>query len=123
MSAFLTRSCSDTDSFSYLGTYTSNPEEDALNDRKKGTEDYDRLYRLHLAVDERMVATKAKIGLKQYIKNNPTKWGIKLFVLADSNGYTMDFQIYDGKAKNIKGRGLSFDAVVSLKKKDFLGSS
>lgn len=34
---------------------------------------------------------------RKYIKNKPTKWGIKLFVLADSNGCTIDFQIYAGK--------------------------
>ena len=86
-------------------------DEDAVNDRKKGTEDYTGLHRRrplydslqtacktvyhphqNLAVDERIV-TKAKIGMKQYIKNEPKKCSIKLFVLADSNGYTVDFNI------------------------------
>lgn len=69
-----------------------------------------------------MVATKAKIGLKQHLKLKLTKWGIKLFVLADTNGYTVDFKIYTGKRKFESGKGLSFDAVMSLVKKDYLGS-
>lgn len=112
-----------------------------MNDRKKGTEDYNRLHRLcplydslrmackavchphqNLAVDMCMVATKAKIGLKQYISNKLTKWGIKLLVLADSNGYTVDFKIYTGKAETVSGKGLSFDAVTSLVNKEYLRS-
>ncbi len=69
-----------------------------------------------------MVATKARISLKQYIKNKPTKWGIKLFVLCDSNGYTVDFNIYTGKSRVVSGKGLSFDAVMSLVRKEFFGS-
>ena len=45
----------------------------------------------HVAVDERMVKSKHRPGIWQYIKNKPTKWGIKLWVLADSlNGYTCE---------------------------------
>ena len=43
----------------------------------------------NVAVDERMVKSKHRSGIRQYIKDKPTKWGIKLWVLADSaNGYT-----------------------------------
>ena len=45
-----------------------------------------------------MVAFKGRIGMKQYMKDKPTKWDFKLCVLADSNtGYTYRFQIYTGK--------------------------
>lgn len=48
-----------------------------------------------VAIDERMVKSKHRSGIRQYIKNKPTKWGIKLWVLADSaNGYTCDFDVY-----------------------------
>lgn len=48
----------------------------------------------NLSVDERMVVNKARIALKKYIKNKPAKWGIKLFVLSDSTGYTVDYHLY-----------------------------
>jgi len=45
-----------------------------------------------VAIDERMVKSKHCSGIWQYIKNKPTKWGIKLWVLADSmNGYMCEF--------------------------------
>uniref|UniRef100_A0A3B3R6Z6 PiggyBac transposable element-derived protein domain-containing protein n=1 Tax=Paramormyrops kingsleyae TaxID=1676925 RepID=A0A3B3R6Z6_9TELE len=71
--------------------------------------------RRNLAVDERMVACKAHTGMTQYMNAKPTKWGFKLFVLADSsNGYTMDFSVYTGKNNFPTGHGLSYDAVTSL---------
>ncbi|XP_051801615.1 piggyBac transposable element-derived protein 4-like [Acanthochromis polyacanthus] len=121
--------------------HMSYPAEDVINDGKKGTGDYDCLHRIRpiydslrvackavyqprqeLSVDERMVATKARIALKQYIKNKPTKWGIKLFVLSDTTGYTVDFNIYSGRSTMATGKGLSFDAVLSLINKSYLGS-
>lgn len=64
----------------------------------------------NIVVDECIVATKARTGMKQYMKDKPTKWGCELFVLADSlNGYSCDFSIYEGKAQPPSGKGLSFD--------------
>lgn len=55
--------------------------------------------RQNIAVDERMVKCKHRSGIRQYMKDKPTKWGLKLWVLADSsNGYTVDFDIYIGKS-------------------------
>ena len=72
-----------------------------------------------LAVDERMVKSKHRSGIKQYIKNKPTKWGFKLWVLADSdNGYTVDFNVYIGKdaMRNTTQHGLGYDVVMELMK-------
>ncbi len=67
------------------------PEDDLENARKKGTPVYDKLFKIkplytdiitacktyfhpdrQLAVDERMVASKARIGIKQYMKDKPS---------------------------------------------------
>ena len=122
--------------------HMSDPAADVVNDQLRGQPGYDGLFRLkplhddiltacrthyhphkNLSVDERMVATKARNGMKQYMKDKPTKWGYKLFVLADSqSGYTCDFTIYEGKAPSPSGNGLTFDAVVNLLKVPYLGT-
>ena len=48
----------------------------------------------NVAVDERFVKSKHRSGIRQYIKNKPTKFGIKLWVVAESkSGYTWDFNM------------------------------
>lgn len=70
-----------------------------------------------------MVATKAKTGFTQYIKNKPIKWRIKLFVLADSgNSYTVDFSVYVGKTPDPSAQGLSYNVVMNLVQPDFIGT-
>ena len=71
----------------------------------------------HVAIDERMVKSRHRSGFRQYIKDKPTKWGIKLWVLADSsNGYTVDFNIYIGRAagQEVSANGLGYDVVMRL---------
>ena len=73
--------------------------------------------RQQLAIDERMVRSRHKSGIRQYIRDKPTKWGIKLWVVADSsNGYTIDFDVYIGKAagRDVSVHGLGYDVVVKL---------
>ncbi|XP_045071843.1 piggyBac transposable element-derived protein 3-like [Coregonus clupeaformis] len=122
--------------------HLSDPEEDVINDQRKGTPQHDKLFRVkplmddirtacqahyhpkkELSVDERMVATKAKTGMTQYMKDKPNKWGIKLFVLAESNnGYTLNFNVYVGKAHTPSVHGLSYDAVMDLIQPSHLGT-
>ena len=70
-----------------------------------------------IAIDERMVKSKHRSGIRQYIRNKPTKWGIKMWVLADSsNAYTCDFDVYIGKAagRKVSELGLGYDVVMKL---------
>ena len=64
-----------------------------------------------------MVKSRHSSGIRQYIKDKPTKWGIKLWVLADSsNGCTIDFDIYIGReaGRVVSAHGLGFDVVMKL---------
>lgn len=73
--------------------------------------------RQNVAINERMVKSRHRSGIRQYIKDKPNKWGIKLWVLADSsNGYTIDYDIYIGRAagRDVSEHGLSYDVVMKL---------
>jgi len=77
----------------------------------------------NLVVAERMVATKVKTDLTQSKRAKPLQWGFKLFVLAESsNRYTVDFALYAGKKDFHTGQGLSYDSVMSLLNRSYLGS-
>jgi len=68
-----------------------------------------------LSVDEHMVKSKARSHLIQYMRNKPTKWGFKLWVIADPSGYTLDFNVYTGKEKEgTREHGLAYDVVMQL---------
>ena len=55
-----------------------------------------------LSLDEGMIPAKNHLGIKQYIKNKPVKWGLKKFLLCDStNGYVTNFEVYSGKEPHI----------------------
>ena len=72
--------------------------------------------RQHVAIDERMVKSRHRSGIRQYIRDKPTKWGLKYWVLADSsNAYVVDFNIYAGKTEEgLSQHGLGYDVVRKL---------
>ena len=52
-----------------------------------------------VTIDEAMIPFKGRLSFKQYMKDKPTKRGIKVFVLSDAtNGYMYRFQIYAGRS-------------------------
>ncbi|XP_067616603.1 piggyBac transposable element-derived protein 1-like [Eurosta solidaginis] len=85
---------------------------------KKGCAGYDPLFRIRkvagylverfdsipknarLCVDEQMCSTKMAHHLRQYLPDKPHPWGVKFFVLCDTNGYAYRFEIYSGSSNH-----------------------
>ena len=81
------------------------------------TERFESLYNpgREVAVDEAMIKFQGRSSLKQYIKNNSVKRGIKVWVLADSsNGYFSRLEVYTGKKGNRAEKGLGARVVKDL---------
>jgi len=77
--------------------------------------------REYLSVDEQLCATKARSYLKQYLPAKPHKWGYKLFVLCDDEGFSYKFEIYTGQENEARFRhqsepdlGASANVVIRL---------
>jgi len=66
------------------------------------------------SVDEQMVPFKGQLNVKQYIKNKPTKWGVKLFCLCGISGMIYDFIIYQGSTTEIRPEYSQFGQSASL---------
>ncbi|XP_051154938.1 piggyBac transposable element-derived protein 3-like [Leptopilina boulardi] len=50
-----------------------------------------------LSVDEMMVKFRGRTVLKQFIRNKPVRFGIKMWALCSSEGFLFDCDIYCGK--------------------------
>ncbi|CAB1320932.1 unnamed protein product, partial [Coregonus sp. 'balchen'] len=105
----------------------SDPDEAAVNNRRKRRLDYDRQFRIkplmnnirraclsnfhprrNLSIHEWIVPSKAKKGLLAESKSKHTKRDFKMFVLTDSNnGYTMDYVVYKKLTAQLCGVPLS----------------
>ena len=76
---------------------------------------------LYISVDESMIGTRGRLSFLQYLPKKPTKWGIKLWVCAESKtGYIYDFEVYTGQGDKSE-HGLAYRVVMSMVN-DFLES-
>lgn len=58
----------------------------------------------YISIDESLVAFKGRLSFKQFNKNKRARFGVKLFVVAESKtAYAYDIIVYCGKEKNENG--------------------
>ena len=96
--------------------------------------EYDRLFNVRTLVDSikpsfleieveeyssvvgLIIPFKGQSSLKQYVRNKPHKWGMKVFPHAGFSGILYDFEVYMGKGnvKNFSPLGISGDIVLRL---------
>lgn len=55
----------------------------------------------HLCVDEQMIPFTGTLEIKQFVKNKPNPWGIKVFLFCGSSGKIYDLIVYEGKTTQI----------------------
>jgi hypothetical protein len=56
-----------------------------------------------VSIDEKMIPYKGTILLKVFIKNKPSKWGMKIWALASQSGYVNSFIIFKDNLVTMEG--------------------
>ncbi|XP_049778390.1 piggyBac transposable element-derived protein 3-like [Schistocerca cancellata] len=80
------------------------------------------IYRVtrELSIDESMIVFKGRSSIKQYNPLKPIKRGYKLWAICDQKGYTLNFEVYQGRnetlEKDFEGYGLGERVVLKLSK-------
>ncbi|XP_049780398.1 piggyBac transposable element-derived protein 3-like [Schistocerca cancellata] len=73
-----------------------------------------------LSIDESMIVFKGRSSIKQYNPLKPIKRGYKLWAICDKKGYTLNFEVYQGRnetlEKDFEGYGLGERVVLKLSK-------
>ena len=108
---------------------------DSSREPKQGAENFDRLYKIrpmlsqlnrkfqeiyspsqNISVDEGMIAFKGRLSFRQYMPAKPTKYGIKVWMAADSaNRYVLNYEVYLGKEPGRQRQhGLGYDVVMTM---------
>ena len=67
----------------------------------------------NLAIDEVIVSFKGRVIFKQYIPTKRKRFGIKIFKLCDSTGYTYDMKVYLGKDRQRTAQHIATHATVT----------
>ena len=86
---------------------------DSLNNNFKKFAEMEKV----VSVDEQMIPFKGRLGLKVYMKNKPSKWGIKVWALAGQSGYVHSFNIFGDNLQPTEGPagiGCSGQTVLAL---------
>ena len=67
-------------------------------------------------VDEAMLPYRGRLSFKQYMKDKPTKWGIKVWELCEAEtGYVINLKVYQGKDEQQENHdGLGHRVVMEL---------
>lgn len=77
-----------------------------------------KIPRSHAAcVDEQMIPFTGRIDLRQYVQGKPNPTGLKNFVLADTLGRVLDFEIYQG-ARTSKHKDLGIGGGIVMRLED-----
>ena len=68
-----------------------------------------------ISIDEAMIPFQGRLQFKQYIKNKPHPWGVKVWCCCDpSNGCVLDFRFYTGKKEAPMPHGLGHYVVMTV---------
>ena len=67
-----------------------------------------------ISMDETMVPWKGRLLFKQYIPGKAHKYGVKIYKLAATNGYTWHFMVYTGKQDPTAGLGYAQTVLIDL---------
>ena len=68
-----------------------------------------------VSLDESMIGTKCRLFFIQHLPKKPVKWGIKVWVCADStNGYVYTFDVYCGANSVDTSKGVAYAIVFKL---------
>jgi hypothetical protein len=67
-----------------------------------------------ITIDETMVPWRGRLSFRQYVPGKAHKYGVKMYKVADTNGYTWDFMIYTGKQNPTTNLGHSQTVTMQL---------
>jgi len=67
-----------------------------------------------VSIDEAMMLWRDRLMFRQYIPGKRHKYGVKMFMLCEPNGYVYNFNLYTGKSEPMPGFGLAETAVLRL---------
>ena len=66
-------------------------------------------------IDESMIKFKGRLSFRQYLPAKPIKWGIKVWVLCESDtGYVYNMQVYTGKVEGRQEKGMAHRVCMDL---------